>query len=130
MPRLFARLFSHLRLSQTLLYSIHYDSTHGVLPNASELTVDETANCLVWRGRRITLFSERDPLKLDWASVGAEYIAECTGKLLTTPLASQHIQAGAKKVVMSAPAKCVALCPLRAWPPFLPCRARLACDLC
>ncbi|GAA6052481.1 hypothetical protein JCM3770_001133 [Rhodotorula araucariae] len=90
---------------KTLLYSIHYDSTHGRLPYAEELTLDEEGNCLYWRGRRIRLFSERDPLKLDWKSVGAEYIAECTGKLLTTPLASQHIQAGARKVVMSAPAK-------------------------
>ncbi|GAA5847820.1 hypothetical protein JCM9279_006648 [Rhodotorula babjevae] len=90
---------------KTLLYSIHYDSTHGCLPNSADLTIDEDANCLVWRGRRIQLFSERDPLKLDWASVGAEYIADCTGKLLTTELASQHLQAGAKKVVMSAPAK-------------------------
>ncbi|BGP37565.1 hypothetical protein JCM10450v2_001480 [Rhodotorula kratochvilovae] len=90
---------------KTLLYSIHYDSTHGCLPNSADLTIDEADNCLYWRGRRIQLFSERDPLKLDWRGVGAEYIAECTGKLLTTTLAMQHIEAGARKVVMSAPAK-------------------------
>lgn len=87
------------------LYSIHYDSTHGRLAQAAELTLDEASNSLVFRGRKIALFSERDPLKLDWASVGAEYIVEATGKMLTTPTASQHLRAGAKKVVISAPAK-------------------------
>ncbi|POY74224.1 putative Glyceraldehyde-3-phosphate dehydrogenase (phosphorylating) [Rhodotorula taiwanensis] len=90
---------------KTLLYSIHYDSTHGRLAQAAELTLDEASNSLVFRGRKIALFSERDPLKLDWASVGAEYIVEATGKMLTTPTASQHLRAGAKKVVISAPAK-------------------------
>ncbi|KWU43047.1 glyceraldehyde-3-phosphate dehydrogenase [Rhodotorula sp. JG-1b] len=90
---------------KTLLYSIHYDSTHGRLPDAQDLTVDEANNCLVFRGRRIVLFSQRDPLKLDWAAAGAEYIVEATGKMLTTETASQHLQAGAKKVVISAPAK-------------------------
>ncbi|GJN88192.1 hypothetical protein Rhopal_001157-T1 [Rhodotorula paludigena] len=92
---------------RTLLYSIHYDSTHGRLKHADDLTLDEDKLCLVFRGRRIRLFSERDPTKLDWAGAGAEYIIEATGKMLTTPSASQHLDrpGGAKKVIMSAPAK-------------------------
>ncbi|NXD32660.1 G3P dehydrogenase, partial [Spelaeornis formosus] len=76
---------------RTLLYSIHYDSTHGRLKHADDLTLDEDKLCLVFRGRRIRLFSERDPTKLDWAGAGAEYIIEATGKMLTTPSASQHL---------------------------------------
>lgn len=90
---------------RTFIYSIKYDSTHGHLKQADELSVDEDNNCLYFRGRKIALFSERDPLKLDWKSAGAEYIVEATGKHCTTATAGLHLKAGAKKVVISAPAK-------------------------
>ncbi|KAK4702350.1 hypothetical protein P7C70_g3875, partial [Phenoliferia sp. Uapishka_3] len=86
-----------------LLHSIRYDSTHGTCPHSEELAIEDGA--LVFQGRRITLFSERDPSKLDWASVGAEYIIESTGKMLTVESAMQHVKSGAKKVVISAPSK-------------------------
>ncbi|KAL8287611.1 hypothetical protein RQP46_003469 [Phenoliferia psychrophenolica] len=86
-----------------LLHSIRYDSTHGTCRHADELSIDDGA--LLFHGRRIALFSERDPTKIDWAAVGAEYIVESTGKMLTVELAMQHVRSGAKKVVISAPSK-------------------------
>lgn len=83
---------------------IRYDSTHGTLNlPQSDLFVEDGA--LILRGRKITLFSERDPTKIDWKSAGAEYIIEATGKMLTKELAGRHIQSGARKVVISAPSK-------------------------
>lgn len=86
-----------------LLHSIKYDSTHGTCRHSSDLSIED--DNLVFRGRKIILFSQRDPLKLDWKSTGAEYVVESTGKMCTTELAYQHVTAGAKKVVISAPAK-------------------------
>lgn len=87
-----------------LLHVIRYDSTHGTSPHANELSIEDGA--LVFRGRRITLFSQRDPTLIDWSSVGAEYIVESTGKMTTVALARQHIDSGkAKKVIISAPSK-------------------------
>jgi glyceraldehyde 3-phosphate dehydrogenase len=60
---------------------------------------------LVVDGRPIRITSERDPAKLDWAAVGAEVVLECTGFFLTSESAGAHLQAGAKRVVMSAPSK-------------------------
>lgn len=58
------------------------------------------------QGRRIALFSERDPKMLDWESAGAEYIVESTGKMTTVESAGQHVKYGkARKVVISAPSK-------------------------
>lgn len=89
-----------------LLHVIKYDSTHGTCKHAADLSIDEEHQALVFRGRRITLFSERDLTKLDWSSAGAEYVIESTGKFLTQETASLHVTAGkAKKVVLSAPAK-------------------------
>ena len=86
-----------------LLHSIRYDSTHGTCAHADELSIEDGA--LYFRDRRIALFSERDPTKIDWQAVGAEYIIESTGKMLTVDLAMQHVASGAKKVVISAPSK-------------------------
>ena len=87
-----------------LLHVIRYDSTHGTSPHADELSIEDGA--LLFRGRRIALFSERDPTLIDWSSVGAEYIVESTGKMKTVALGRQHIDSGkAKKVIISAPSK-------------------------
>ncbi|GAA5836084.1 hypothetical protein JCM11251_007365 [Rhodosporidiobolus azoricus] len=86
-----------------LLHSILYDTTHGYCRHAADLSIDEATQSLYFRNRRIALFSQRDPSLLDWASAGAEYIIESTGKLLSTEAASQHLTVGAKKVIISAP---------------------------
>ncbi|GAA5986964.1 hypothetical protein JCM11641_002269 [Rhodosporidiobolus odoratus] len=87
------------------LHSCLYDSTHGRCKFAANLRIDEESQSLFFEDRKIKLFSERDPLKLQWNGAGAEYIIEATGKMLTVEAASQHIKSGARKVVISAPSK-------------------------
>jgi glyceraldehyde 3-phosphate dehydrogenase len=88
-----------------LLHAIRYDSTHGTSRHATSLSIQDAA--LYFNGRRIELFSERDPSKLDWAAVGVEYVVESTGKMTTVETAGAHIRSGARKVVISAPSKWV-----------------------
>lgn len=85
---------------------IRYDSTHGPLAQIHQLALSDDKQYLIVNGRAIRLFSERDPTKLQWAGVGAEYIVESTGKMTTVELAERHISGGgAKKVVITAPSK-------------------------
>jgi len=84
-----------------MAYMLKYDSTHGRF----EGTVDVKDGHLVVNGNAIRVTAERDPANLKWNEVGAEYIVESTGLFLTKEAAEKHIQAGAKKVIMSAPAK-------------------------
>ena len=84
-----------------MAYMLRYDSTHGRFPG----TVEVKDGHLVVNGRKIRITAEKDPANLKWSDVGAEIIIESTGLFLTQADARKHIQAGAKKVVMSAPAK-------------------------
>ncbi|MCK5580973.1 MAG: type I glyceraldehyde-3-phosphate dehydrogenase [Candidatus Omnitrophica bacterium] len=84
-----------------LAYMLKYDSTHGQFDG--DIAVD--GNNLVVNGKNIRITAEKDPANLKWSDVGAEYIVESTGLFLTKEKAQGHIQAGAKKVVMSAPSK-------------------------
>jgi glyceraldehyde 3-phosphate dehydrogenase len=84
-----------------LAYMLRYDSTHGRF--AGDVAVENGQ--LMVDGRPIRITSERDPAKLDWAAVGAEVVLECTGFFLTAESAGAHLQAGARRVVMSAPSK-------------------------
>ncbi len=84
-----------------LAYMLKYDSVHGRFDG--EVSVD--GNDLVVNGRKIRLTQERDPANLKWDEVGAEVVIESTGLFLTKETAQKHIDAGAKKVIMSAPAK-------------------------
>jgi glyceraldehyde 3-phosphate dehydrogenase len=84
-----------------LAYMLQYDSVHGRFDG--EIAVD--GNTLIVNGKRIRLTQERDPANLKWADVGAEVVVESTGLFLTKEAAQKHIDAGAKKVVMSAPSK-------------------------
>lgn len=84
-----------------LAYLLKYDSTHGQF----EGTVEEQDGHLIVNGKTIRVTAEKDPANLKWGEVGAEVILECTGFFLTQALAQKHIDAGAKKVVLSAPAK-------------------------
>ncbi|ODO11333.1 glyceraldehyde-3-phosphate dehydrogenase, type I [Cryptococcus amylolentus CBS 6273] len=86
-----------------LLHAIKYDSTHGTSRHAADLSIKDDA--LYFKDRRIELFSQRDPLKLDWKAAGAEYVIESTGKMTTVETAGAHLKSGAKKVVISAPSK-------------------------
>ncbi|MBC7868536.1 MAG: type I glyceraldehyde-3-phosphate dehydrogenase [Gloeobacteraceae cyanobacterium ES-bin-316] len=84
-----------------MAYMLKYDSTHGPFKG----TVEVKDGNLVVNGKTIRITAEKDPANLKWDEVGAEIIIECTGFFLTQADAQKHIQAGAKKVVMSAPAK-------------------------
>jgi glyceraldehyde 3-phosphate dehydrogenase len=84
-----------------MAYMLKYDSTHGKF----EGTVEEKDGHLVVNGKTIRVTAERDPANLKWDEVGAEVILECTGLFLSKEFAQKHIDAGAKKVVLSAPAK-------------------------
>ena len=84
-----------------LAYMLKYDSVHGRFDG--EVTSD--ANNLIVDGRKIRLTAERDPADLKWGDVGAEIVIDCTGFFLTEESCQKHIDAGAKKVVQSAPSK-------------------------
>ncbi|WP_069661034.1 type I glyceraldehyde-3-phosphate dehydrogenase [Arcticibacter eurypsychrophilus] len=84
-----------------MAYMLKYDSTHGRFNG----TVDVKDGNLIVNGKTIRVTAEKDPANLKWDAVGAEVIIESTGLFLTQESAGKHITAGAKKVVMSAPAK-------------------------
>ena len=84
-----------------LAYMLKYDSVHGRFKG--EVSVE--GNNLVVNGKKIRLTAEKDPANLKWSDVGAEVIIESTGFFLTDETCQAHIKAGAKKVIMSAPAK-------------------------
>ena len=84
-----------------LAYMLKYDSVHGRFKG--EVSVE--GSNLVVNGKKIRLTAEKDPANLKWNEVGAEVVVESTGFFLTDETARKHIQAGAKKVIMSAPAK-------------------------
>ncbi len=84
-----------------LAYMLKYDSVHGNFQG--DIAVD--GNTMTVNGQSIRLTAERDPANLDWGAIGAELVIECTGFFLTEEACQKHIDAGAKKVVQSAPAK-------------------------
>ncbi len=84
-----------------LAYMLKYDSVHGNF--AGDIAVD--GNNLIVNGKTIRLTAERDPADLKWGDINADLIIECTGFFLTEESCQKHIDAGAKKVVQSAPSK-------------------------
>ncbi len=84
-----------------MAYMLKYDSTHGKFEGTAEVIEGH----LIVNGKKIRVTAEKDPANLKWSEVGAEIIIESTGLFLTQEDAQKHIVAGAKKVVMSAPAK-------------------------
>ncbi|MEO6517814.1 MAG: type I glyceraldehyde-3-phosphate dehydrogenase [Pseudoxanthomonas sp.] len=84
-----------------LAYMLKYDSVHGRFDG--EVSVD--GNHLVINGKKIRLTQERDPAALKWGEAGAEVVIESTGLFLDKVTAQKHLDAGAKKVILSAPSK-------------------------
>ena len=84
-----------------LAYMLKFDTIHGAFKG----TVEATENSIIVNGKEIPVFAERNPADLPWGKVGAEYVVESTGLFLTQEKAKGHLEAGAKKVVMSAPSK-------------------------
>ncbi|NLG25728.1 MAG: type I glyceraldehyde-3-phosphate dehydrogenase, partial [Clostridiales bacterium] len=84
-----------------MVYMMTYDTVHGKFDGA----VEARDGKLVVNGKAITVFAEKDPAAIKWADAGAEYIAEATGVFTGKDGASKHFAGGAKKVVITAPAK-------------------------
>jgi len=98
-----------------IAYMLKYDSTHGRFQG----TVAVKDGALVVNGSKIRVTSEKNPADLKWDAVGAEYVVESTGLFLTKEKAQGHIQAGAKKVIMSAPVICISFPTLPVLPTVL-----------
>ena len=89
----------------TLAHLLKYDSVHGTLP--VEVRAEDQA--IIVDGTRIRVLSERDPAKLPWRELGVNVVLECTGLFTSRDRAASHLAGGAKKVIISAPAKDVDL---------------------
>ncbi|MCC7301197.1 MAG: type I glyceraldehyde-3-phosphate dehydrogenase [Bacteroidia bacterium] len=85
----------------TLAHLYKYDSVHGI--TEGEISCEKDA--LLVNGQKIPVTAVKDPSGIPWKALGADLVLESTGKFLDTPGASGHLQAGAKKVILSAPAK-------------------------
>ena len=84
-----------------IAYLLKYDSTHGLFKGEVEVVNGQ----LVINGKTVRVTAERDPEQLKWGELGTDVVLECTGLFLTQVDAQKHLTAGAKKVVISAPAK-------------------------
>jgi glyceraldehyde 3-phosphate dehydrogenase len=87
--------------SETLAHLIKYDTNHGTFDG--EVIAEE--NAIVVNGKRVQIVSDRDPLNLPWKKLGVDIVIEATGKFNSRDKAALHLDAGAKKVIISAPGK-------------------------
>ena len=85
----------------TLAHLLKYDSSQGKL----EADVSVTERSLILNGKEVQIYQEKDPSKIPWKDMGAEFVFECTGLFRDREKAGAHLGAGAKKVIISAPAK-------------------------
>ena len=92
---------NNLTDAEYMSYMLRYDSTHGKFKGS----VETKGNNLIVNGNKIRVTNEKNPSKLKWSDIGAEYIVESTGLFLTKDSTKGHIESGAKKVIMSAPPK-------------------------
>jgi glyceraldehyde-3-phosphate dehydrogenase type I len=86
--------------AQDMAYYIKYDSTHRKAP----FEVKAEGNNLILGGKKIPMYAEKDPTQLPWKTLGVDIVMECTGRFTKKETASQHVTAGAKHVIISAPA--------------------------
>jgi glyceraldehyde 3-phosphate dehydrogenase len=87
--------------AKTLAHLLKWDSVHGPFPGS----VEAADGAIIVDGKRIPISSERDPAKLDWKGLGAQIVIESTGFFAHREGASKHLEAGAERVIISAPAK-------------------------
>ncbi|MBO0586091.1 glyceraldehyde-3-phosphate dehydrogenase [Sporosarcina sp. E16_8] len=87
--------------SETLAHLIKYDTNHGIFDG--EVIAEE--NAIVVNGKRVQIVSDRDPLNLPWRKLNVDIVIEATGKFNSRDKAALHLEAGAKKVIISAPGK-------------------------
>ena len=86
--------------TKTLAHLFKYDSVHRKFNG----TVEAGADFLVISGKKIKVFAEKDPAHLPWKELDVDFVIECTGKFTKSSEASIHLTAGAKRVIISAPA--------------------------
>ena len=94
-------LINDLTDAKSLAHLLKYDSVHGRFPG----TVEVKDNLLIINGDAVTISAERDPAQVGWGAAGADIVLECTGRFTAREDAAKHLEAGAKKVLISAPAK-------------------------
>ena len=87
--------------AEYLAYLLKFDSVHGKL----DVEVSSDLNSINVNGKQIVVKNEKDPSKLNWSENNVDFVVEATGLFLTKDLASKHLEAGAKKVIISAPVK-------------------------
>ena len=87
--------------AKTLAHLLKYDSVHGKFDGE----VYAEGDAIVVNGQKIKISAEKDPANLNWGELGADYVIESTGVFRTKDLAMKHIEAGAKKVILTVPAK-------------------------
>lgn len=87
--------------AETLAHLIRYDSIHGKFPG----NVDTEEDALIVNGKRVQIVNERNPENLPWKELGVDIVIEATGKFNARDQAALHLQAGAKKVILTAPGK-------------------------
>jgi glyceraldehyde 3-phosphate dehydrogenase len=87
--------------TKTLAHLLRYDSVHGQYPG----TVEAREGALVVDGGEVKVFAEKDPSALPWRDLGVDIVIESTGRFTSRPDAAKHLEGGAKKVIISAPAK-------------------------
>jgi glyceraldehyde 3-phosphate dehydrogenase len=87
--------------TKTLAHLLKYDSVHGIYPG----TVEARESSLVVDGDEVRVFAEKDPAALPWRDLGVDIVIESTGRFTRRADAAKHIEGGAKKVIISAPAK-------------------------
>ncbi len=85
----------------TLAHLLKYDSVHGILG----ADISHTDHSLIVNGKEIEIYSEKEPARLPWNDMGVETVFECTGLFRERDKAADHLEAGARKVIISAPAK-------------------------
>ena len=87
--------------TKTLAHLLQYDSAYGKY----QKQVSYTSNSIIVDGKNYQILAQRDPTKLPWKDLDVDIVLECTGRFRTKDLASQHLKAGAKKVIISAPTR-------------------------
>lgn len=85
----------------TLAHLVKYDSVHGILG----ADISNTDHSLIANGKEIEMYTEKEPARLPWNDIGVETVFECTGLFRERDKAADHLEAGARKVIISAPAK-------------------------
>ncbi|MDD3235238.1 MAG: type I glyceraldehyde-3-phosphate dehydrogenase [Candidatus Cloacimonetes bacterium] len=100
-PELNVVAINDLTDAKTLAYLFKYDSVHKIYP----AEISHTEDSIVINGKAIRIFAEKDPEGLPWKELGVELVVESTGFFTSKEKASKHLKAGAKKVILTAPAK-------------------------